>query len=334
MSVVLVEHDVGPRELWSEAARRARRREAGSSALEIGILNNMPDAALRATERQFMALLGAAPEAGPVRVRLFTLPEIPRGTDVRDHVAMLYGELAAMGRRRLDGLIVTGCEPQAASLDVEPYWRSLVAAIEWADGHTTSSIWSCLAAHAAVLHLDGIERRLLPAKRFGVFASTPAGEHPMTASLPAHFTVPHARYNDVGEVALRARGYRILTRSAEAGVDWFVKTRRSIFLFSQGHPEYEPDSLLREYRRDIGRFLRGERDAYPDMPCGYFDAATERVLADFATRARRRRDPALLADFPAGQAPAACWRAAALPIYRNWLHALRAARIAHAAAAA
>jgi homoserine O-succinyltransferase len=333
MSVILAEHCFGPRAVWSEARRRAHVRASAGAPLEIGILNNMPDAALRATERQFMALLGAAPEVGPVRVRLFTLPEIPRGTEVQDHVAALYADLAAMGRRRLDGLIVTGCEPQAATLVDEPYWESLVAAIEWADQHTASSIWSCLAAHAAVLHLDGIERRLLPAKRFGVFESAACGEYPLTAGLPERFAVPHARYNDVGEDALRARGYRILTRAAEAGVDWFVKTRRSTFLFSQGHPEYEPDSLLREYRRDIGRFLRGERAAYPDMPRGYFDAASERALTDFAARAQSRRDPALLADFPAGPPPAAPWHTAAAPIYRNWLQTLRAARVSHAEAA-
>jgi len=54
----------------------------------------------------------------------------------------------------------------------------------------------------------------------------------------------------------------------------FVKERKSLFLFFQGHPEYDADSLPREYRRDVGRFLRSERESYPGMPKGYFDEAT------------------------------------------------------------
>jgi homoserine O-succinyltransferase len=332
VSVVVGAPVLRKRQVWDEATRSARRSAAAAGDLEIGILNNMPDAALRATERQFMDLLGSAPEAGPVRVRLFALPQIARGAEVQDHIAANYADITAMGRRQLDGLIVTGCEPHTADLAAEPFWDSLAAVVDWADAHTRSSIWSCLAAHAAVLHLDGIERRLLPAKRFGVFASAPTGEDALLDGVPAELSVPHARYNDVAEAALRAKGYGILTRSDEAGVDWFVKRRRSTYLFSQGHPEYAADSLLREYRRDVGRFLRGERAAYPDMPRGYFDPATEDALARFAVRALRARSPALLAEFPAEVSPANRWAGAAVPIYRNWLASLRAAKIARAEA--
>ena len=50
----------------------------------------------------------------------------------------------------------------------------------------------------------------------------------------------------------------MLTRSADAGVDTFIKQRKKLFVFFQGHPEYESDTLLREYRRDMGRYFRGE----------------------------------------------------------------------------
>ena len=75
-------------------------------------------------------------------------------------------------------------------------------------------------------------------------------------------------------------GYRLLTRSAAAGADAFVREEQggSLFVFFQGHPEYETDTLAREYRRDVGRFLRGEREHYPAAPEGYFnDAATALV---------------------------------------------------------
>src|SRR5262249_8678560 len=153
-----------------------------------------------------------------------------------------YSDLDDLWGSQLDGLIVTGTEPRTARLTDEPYWASLARLIEWADARTHSTVWSCLAAHAAVLHLDGIRRRRLDSKCFGVFECSRVFAHPLTAALPLRLRMPHSRWNDVPEDALRACGYRVLTRS-NAGVDAFLKKRRSLFVFFQGHPEYEANTL-------------------------------------------------------------------------------------------
>ncbi len=80
-----------------------------------------------------------------------------------------YADIADLGRLHIDGLIVTGAEPIAATLPEEPFWNDLTAIIDWAEANTRSAIWSCLAAHAAVLHLDGIERQRLDAKCSGIY---------------------------------------------------------------------------------------------------------------------------------------------------------------------
>ena len=101
----------------------------------------------------------------------------------------------------------------------------------------------------------------------------------------------------------------MLTRSPAAGVDTFVRQdfgrgEQSLFLFFQGHPEYGAGALLSEFRRDVGRFLKGERDRYPAMPQHYFDAATEIALAAFRQRAERQPREELLAEFPVPANPA------------------------------
>src|SRR5262249_34994245 len=161
-------------------------------------------------------------------------------------MAERYRDIAELWDARLDGLIVTGTEPRAANLADEPYWESLSTLVDWAREHTSSTIWSCLAAHAAVLHADGIARRTLKEKRSGVFDCHRAMAHPMTEHFPLPLWVPHSRYNDLPERALAASGYSILTRSETAGVDAFAKLDGSFFLFFQGHPEYDADTLLRE----------------------------------------------------------------------------------------
>jgi homoserine O-succinyltransferase/O-acetyltransferase len=163
--------------------------------------------------------------------------------------------------------------------------------IDWARYNTASTIWSCLAAHAAVLHADGIERRPLAQKQFGVFDCAAVSADPLTAGAGSPLAVPHSRWNGLSEAALRACGYRILTRSPAAGVDMFAgpqRNCRSLFLFLQGHPEYEPGTLLREYRRDIGRFLCGEQEHYPATPQGYFNAEASAKVSAFRMARRDR----------------------------------------------
>jgi homoserine O-succinyltransferase len=294
--------------------------------IEIGLVNNMPDAALESTERQFLDLLDAAADNIPIRVRLYSLPHLPRGAAGREHL-QTYHDLDELLGTRLDGIIVTGTEPRAASLMDEPYWRALTTVVDWALESTTSAVWSCLAAHAAVLHLDGVGREALEQKRLGMFDCMRTVEHPLTDGVPRRIRVAHSRCNELSEEALASCGYGVLTRSTEAGVDTFVRPDRSIFVLFQGHPEYDERALLREYRRDIGRFLRAERDTYPAMPRGYFAHVAAKVLTTYRDIAHLQRREELLADFPTAflehnLIPAS--RAAVTRIYSNWLLYLRA----------
>jgi homoserine O-succinyltransferase len=287
------------------------------NCVTVGLINNMPDAAVEATERQFTELIRAATQNSVVLLKLFSIPEVPRADGVRQGMSDRYRDISELWNTPLDGLIVTGTEPRAANLTDEPYWETLSKVVDWARDHTSSTIWSCLAAHAAVLHADGIERRALKDKQFGVFDCRLAADHPMTQHFPTPFWVPHSRYNDLPEPALTSCGYTILTRSATAGVDAFARQDGSFFLFFQGHPEYEVDTLLREYRRDVGRFLTGEREGYPAMPLGYFNDGAAALVA----RALADRRGELIAEFPRSvsedglQSP---WRNAATGIYEKW----------------
>jgi homoserine O-succinyltransferase len=290
------------------------------ASLTVGLVNNMPDSALESTEQQFLTLMAEAATDCVVRVKLFSINGIPRSERGRQHMSAYYSDIRELGGGRLDGLIVTGTEPRAPHLADEPYWVSLTELIDWARQNTTSTIFSCLAAHAAVLHLDGISRTPLPEKRFGVFPHQKLADHVLLKGAPVWMATPHSRWNELPGIALAASGYRILTASSEAGVNMFIKPGRSLFVFFQGHPEYDAETLWREYRRDVGRFLRGEQSRYPPLPTGYFDQITTRALQEFRFRAEKERRE-LFSAFPVTQPPsgiAATWRAQAVRSYRNW----------------
>ena len=260
--------------------------------VNIGLVNNMPDSALIPTERQLFDLLGAAAGKLVIRLHLYTMDSTPRTDWGRDYVHRFYRGIDDLFDRRLDGIIITGAEPKTDRLTEEPYWASFVDVIDWAKENTFSSVCSCLAVHGAVLHLDGIERHPLPDKCIGVFNQTKATHHPLMLGVQERLRIPHSRWNEVREDDLAESGYSILTKSANAGVDCFVKQhQRSLFVCFQGHPEYEAQTLLGEYRRDIGRFLRRENESYPTMPKGYFGRGSEEALVAFEHEALLRQTP-------------------------------------------
>jgi homoserine O-succinyltransferase/O-acetyltransferase len=172
-----------------------------------------------------------------------------------------------------------------------------------------------------VFHLDGIERQPFATKLHGVFPVTKQRRHPLLANTELQ-GLPHSRWNGLPVAALQERGYWILAHGAAVGADTFVKMcGNSLFVFFQGHPEYDGRALMREYQRDILRYVSGERDDYPALPHNYFDIHIAQFLRAYSDRLQRNRraDEALVRfQETIGKANlVATWRSTAVQLYRN-----------------
>lgn len=299
------------------------------TAIHIGLVNNMPDATLRTTELQFARLLKDA--AGPldVRLRLFSLRSIPRGPETRTRMAGFYDDAAFLEAANIDALIVTGGPAGAADLRQEPCWAELTGLIDWAQSGTLSTLFSGLAAQAAVLHLDGIAHRPLARKLSGVYDSCQAEDDPLFFNAASTMPVPQSRQSDIAESDLAAKGYRVLARLAGKGdgdgqVDIFTREApgSSQLVFLQGHPEYDPGTLGRQYLHDMAAFQAGETAERPAIPEHYFDRATENMLAEFGAKA----DVGLYRETVLSALPRQVWRNSAVRLIGNWLLLVAAAK--------
>lgn len=304
--------------------------ERASRDLTIGLINNMPDGALEATERQFQTLLTTASDGYKINLLLLTLPGVPRSASARQWMGDRYLSVETLLDRSIDGLIVTGREPITASLSDEPYWPALTRVIDWARTSTRSAIWSCLAAHAAALYLDGIPRQRSSQKCSGVINCTRLSDHAILRGMPEQYSLPHSRWNGLSEEMLRSRGYEVLSRAGSYGVDSFLKEDKSLFLFFQGHPEYDPESLLMEYRRDVYRYMRGEAATRPHMPSGYFSPQIEERIQALEAHASTlgsvawgKQVQSLLAE----PGIVSSWNDAAVSLYTNWLRQISARKL-------
>jgi homoserine O-succinyltransferase len=311
--------------------RSAGNRETRREPLRIALINNMPDSALEDTEVQFYELLDSAAGDIPLSLKLYSLPHLPHSDAGQKHLNNFYFEFNDLLNSRFDGAIMSGTEPRQADLRDEPYWTALTKVLDWAEKSTASTVLSCLAAHAGVLYSDSIPRHRLSDKRFGVFEHKKVRDHALTNGAGNTMEIPQSRWNELRADELTSRSYEILMQSAEAGVDLFVKKKReSLFVHFQGHPEYSTRTLLKEYRRDIKRFLRKERETYPSMPHGYFDDKATKLLSAFRESVVANPREELLAKFPEAAVAGTLqetWQASAAAVYRNWLEYLLSRKV-------
>ena len=262
--------------------------------LHIGFLNMMPDAALQATERQFIRLVGGCNRIAQFFVYPFSLPGLPRSQQTLDYIDEYYADFEGLRKEGLDALIITGANVANPALDEEPFWDPLIEVVNWAQGNVASILCSCLATHALLKHLHGIERQPLPDKRWGVYShrvSSPG--HPLLREINTRFDIPHSRYNDISREQFEAAGLTVLADSREGGVHLAASPDQFRVIYMQGHPEYDVASLLKEYRRELRRFASGERESSPPFPDHYFgDQAQEYAAAQLqlALQARASRD--------------------------------------------
>jgi homoserine O-succinyltransferase len=284
----------------------------------------MPDTAFDQTERQFLDLLDVGTGDDIVDVQRYALAGVPRGERTAARIRKEYAPVEDIRRDVPDLLIMTGSNPIEEMMEDEPYWDEMVEMLTWAKENVRSMMLSCLSAHAALSTFDGVERERLEEKRTGVFAQHVESTHPLTRGIGEEILLPHSRKNAVSTDALEDAGYQVLIQSDEVGWSMAIKDfgGANVLLF-QGHPEYEPSSLLREYRRDAGRYVRGERSDLPILPfhCvglqdwGRLEAMHEMIIGG-------RRDPAIIDAYPfdevCDRAPW-LWRSTAEQLYANWL---------------
>jgi len=292
--------------------------------MHIGLLNMMPDAALEATERQFFRLVGACNQIVQFHVHPFTIEGLKRSPEAQAHIAKYYESFEKIKRDGLDALIISGANVTHPHLNEEDFWQPLAEVFFWAKENVTSILCSCLATHAVIQYCYGIERTRLPAKRWGVFSHKLTNRtHPLVAEINTRFDVPHSRFNEIFQSDMEQHGIKALAVSKEAGVHLAVSPDGFRIVFFQGHPEYDDISLLKEYKREVLRFYRAERDDYPPFPENYFNDAVQQIFTDYEQHVRlARQNGQRLAEFPEAQVLEHIdntWSDTAKAVFNNWL---------------
>ncbi len=291
--------------------------------LHIGLLNMMPDAALEITERQFMRLVGNSNQIAQFYVHVFSVPGLKRSEATQAYIDQYYTSFEQVKAEGLDALIITGANVANPSLDQEDFWQPLTEVIDWARQHVTSTICSCLSTHALMKYFYQINRVKRDTKKWGVYEHrVTQPNHPLLREINTRFDVPHSRWNSITRQQIEAAGLTVLIQSFDGEIHMAVSPDQLRMVYFQGHPEYDINSLLKEYKRDLLGYFQG-RNAQPPYPENYFPIDAR----DIAERYIRQAQAALengreLPDFPEDEFLPwldNTWGDTAKAIFNNWL---------------
>ncbi len=291
--------------------------------LHIGLLNMMPDAALEVTERQFMRLIGSSNQIVQLFVHPFTVPGLPRSPETQAYIDEYYTSFEKICAMGLDAIIITGANVANPHLDEEPFWETLTNVMAWAKDNVTSVLCSCLSTHALMKFYYEIDRTPLPEKKWGVFNHRVIEPmHPLLRNINTRFDVPHSRHNAITREHFEQAGLPILIEGAIGGVHMAVSPDHLRVVYFQGHPEYDINSLLKEYKREILRYLNDERDE-PPFPENYLNEKAMTIASKYlgtAIHAKENGDP--IPEFPEDAILPHLdntWGDTGKAIFNNWL---------------
>ena len=255
--------------------------------LKIVILNLMP---LKiTTETDLVRLLSNTPlqlDISFMKLKSHT----PKNTPI-EHMMMFYRDFETMRNEKFDGMIITGAPVETYDYEEVTYWDEIRTIMTWARTHVTSTMYICWAAQAGLYCHYGIPKYPLEKKMFGIFRQyTLQPQMPIFRGFDDVFFMPHSRHTEIRREDIdKCPDLSVIAESPESGVS-IVMARGGREFYVTDHLEYAPDTLDREYRRDLG-----VRDDV-GVPVNYY----------------RDNNPEL--------EPVVTWRAHANLLYSNWIN--------------
>lgn len=231
--------------------------------LKIIILNLMP---LKiATETQLIRVLSNS----PIQVDLTLMhpsTHTPTHTDLT-HMKAFYKTFDDIKEDKFDGMIITGAPIEHLAFEEVGYWEELKTIMDWSIHHVFSTLHICWGAQAGLYHHYGIPKYELDEKCFGIFKHQLHVSHlPLFRGFDDVFNAPHSRHTTIkAEDIAKVPSLKVVATSDEAGV-YIAMTDNGRHIFVTGHSEYDPDTLKKEYDRDIsqGKDIKVPKNYYPN----------------------------------------------------------------------
>jgi homoserine O-succinyltransferase len=228
--------------------------------LRVGILNIMPKGE---TYEPYVLypLSRSIIQIEPVWIRLRS--HNYKSSD-QNHLELFYDYFEnAIVSVPLDGLLLTGAPVEEFAYEDVHYWDEITKILLFARQNITSTLGICWGGMALAKML-GIEKEMYQKKLFGAFETRNLDRsHFVSGELDDIFWCVQSRHSGISDKVLEEESTRgsvnLLAHSENGGYTIFESADHR-YLMHLGHPEYEAQRLVEEYRRDVSL---GRKDISP-----------------------------------------------------------------------
>lgn len=229
--------------------------------IRILLLNLMPKKI--ETEIHILRMLSNSPIQ--IDVELLRISDKPSKHTPIEHLDTFYKSFEQVRHNKYDGLIVTGAPLGQVDFADVSFWDDMTRIMDWSVTNVTSVMFLCWAVQAAMYHLYGVQKLVLPKKISGVYPHHLVNPlSPIVRGFDDLFDAPHSRYAEVPLEEIRKHPEIDIVSESEIAGGYIWANKNGRHLFVTGHSEYEPDCLKDEYERDL------EAGLNPEIPENYF----------------------------------------------------------------
>ena len=166
----------------------------------------------------------------------------------------------------LDGFIISGGPVEQIDFQEVSYNDEINALLDKLNEMSIPQLYVCWGAMAALHHLYGIDKQILPHKAFGIFQNHIQKSSALLDNISDNFPAPHARYAEMSQKQINDNSLLTINASSDKGLLFLVEStnKPQSFLFS--HLEYQKDDLKKEYEREFA----AHPETHPLEPVNYY----------------------------------------------------------------
>ncbi|AKP68481.1 homoserine O-succinyltransferase [Companilactobacillus ginsenosidimutans] len=166
----------------------------------------------------------------------------------------------------LDGFIISGSPVEQIDFNDITYKDEIDELLDKLNEMSIPQLYVCWGAMAALHHLHGIDKQILPHKTFGIFQNNILKSSNLLDNISNNFPAPHARYAEMNQQQINDNSQLTINAISDKGLLFLAssKTKPQSFLFS--HLEYQKNDLRKEYEREFA----AHPERHPLQPVNYY----------------------------------------------------------------
>ena len=202
-----------------------------------------------ATELQFLRLLSNSPLQ--IEITLLRMDTHHSKNTDETYLRQFYTSFKNIQTQRFDGMIITGAPVETLPFEQVDYWTEITALMDYTRSNVFSTMHICWGAQAGLYHHYGINKVVLPKKKFGIFVHNIVGKHHLLfKGADEQVYMPHSRHTGWRKKDINGNpNLSTVLFSKEAGPT-VIMAHQGRQIFISGHCEYDRDTLAKEYFRD------------------------------------------------------------------------------------